>query len=568
MALQAAYKQFLAVPNPSALAQDASLHYITSTTSFNGADQIIKHFSTFRNQSKKKREDVLFVIEGQNAVVLEAELVLEFISSGGPYLPGLDDNFLADRTVSFAVTHIVLFDSDSKIVQIRQTWDQGSLLKQLDVIGKSGRNWPIRDSKEQITLITKCVKGGGAPGSAETLPMHNRTKSTNPLRDPHASLALFAPREEQEEVTVVSPYAGRRPTQRSFTEILGDEPEDPASPSNGRERSVSPHKAKMGASKNFQPVRLFDRDDDAAEADTPENGRSPERVVRPHPKKYQHFDFDDGSESQEAPKPAPAPAKKSKSGASWGFEDFMTPQKPTASRTLHKAREVRHWGTEDDIAEEQPAHKAQQAKGRIAAEAHFDFIDDGETPAGGRYRGPPRGKGQNEGQHLYDNNLYNEDGSAPTPGPAPLGNITNQAGRHKSFDPHFEMTDESPRDSNGAKDKPAKLGEDRKKAVRMMESNWETYDVSPAAQKENSNPNSNTRGIVTAGDGMGNKKAGWGLSEKTERGIITAGDGMGGKKGAGRGWALGDESDEDEPTQPQKKGGRGPPAKSDSFWDF
>ncbi|VBB72140.1 Putative protein of unknown function [Podospora comata] len=567
MALQAAYKQFLAAPTPTVLAQDASLHYITSTTSFNGPDSIIKHFSTFRNQSKKKKEDVLFVIEGQNAVVLEAELVIEFISSGGPYLPGLDDNFLADRTVSFAVTHIVLFDADGKILQIRQNWDQGSLLKQLDVIGKSGRNWPIRDGKDQVSLIAKCVKGGGAPGFTTDLPMHNRTKSTNPLRDPHASLALFAPREEQEEVTVVSPYAGRRPTQRSFTEILGDEPEEPASPSNGRERSVSPSKAKAGVSKNFQAVRLFDRDDGTVEADTPENGRSPERVIRPNPKKYQHFDFDDGH-SQEAPKPAPAPAKSSKHGASWGFEDFVTPQKPTASRTLHKAREARNWSTEDAITEEQPAPKAQQAKGRITAESHFDFVDDGETPAGGRFRGPPRGRGQNEGQHLYEMNLYKEDGSAPTPGPAPLGNITNQAGRHKSFDPHFEMTDESPRDSNDGKDKAEKLGDDRKKAVRMMESNWETYDVSPAALKENNNPNGKTRGIVTAGDGMGNKKGGWGLAEKKERGINTAGDGMGGRKGAGRGWALGDESDEDAPTQPQKKGGRGPPAKAESFWDF
>ncbi|KAK4199142.1 hypothetical protein QBC40DRAFT_282583 [Triangularia verruculosa] len=567
MALQTAYKQFLAAPSPSALAQDASLHYITSTTSFNGADNIIKHFSTFRNQSKKQKEDVLFVIEGQNAVVLEAELVLEFVSSGGPYLPGLDDNFLADRTVSFAITHIVLFNADGKILQIRQTWDQGSLLKQLDVIGRSGRNWPIRDGRDQITLITRCVKVGGAPTSTKDLPMHNRSQSTNPLRDPHASLALFAPREEQEEVTVISPYAGRRPTQRSFTEILGDEAEEPSSPSNGRERSASPIKPKVGAGKNFQPVRLFDRDDDAVEADTPENGRSPERVVKPHPKKYQHFNFDDGTESQETPKPAPAPAQKSKHDASWGFEDFMTPQKPTASRTLHKARDVRHWGTGDDVAEEQPAQKAQQAKGRIAAEAHFDFVDDGETPAGGRFRGPPRGRGQNEGQHLYEMNLYKEDGSAPTPGPAPLGNITNQAGRQKSFDPHFEMTDESPRDSNGA-NKAENLGEDRKKAVRMMESSWETYDVSPAAQKENTNPNGRSRGIVTAGDGMGNKKAGWGLSEKKERGIVIAGDGMGGRKGADRGWLFGEGGDEDEPAQPQKKAVRGPPAKADGFWDF
>ncbi|KAK4186451.1 hypothetical protein QBC35DRAFT_501175 [Podospora australis] len=551
MALQAAYKQFLAAPNSSALAADASLHYITSTTSYNGATDIIKHLSTVRNQIRKKKENVLFVIEGQNAVVLEAELAIEFVSSGGPYLPGLDDNFLADRTISFPITHIVTFDADNKIQQIRQSWDQGSLLKQLEVIGKSGRNWPIRDSKDQINLITKCVQGGGAPSAVEkTLPIHNRANSTNILRDPHASLSLFASREEVDKdvPAVVSPYAGRRPTQRSFTEILGDEDEEPGSPSNGRERSVSPNKAKMGAGKNFQPVRLFDRDEDAADPDTPEKGQSPDRLRRPDPKKYQHFDFDDGSENTEPAKPA-APPKKTKHNASWGFEDFVTPQKPTASRTLHKARDVRHWGTGSDVAEETPVQKPTQAKGRINAESHFDFVDDGETPAGGRFNpnaNRPRGTANNEGQHLYDMNLYNEDGSAPTPGPAPLGNITNLGGRRKDFAPHFGMTDESPKDGPKVEEK---LGDDRKKAIRTMESNWSTYDVSPA-QKENSNPNNG-------------KKVG------DERGIVTAGDGMGGKKGAGRGWGFGDDSDEEQQDRvPGKKQGRGPPAKADSFWDF
>ncbi|KAK3995344.1 hypothetical protein QBC44DRAFT_320153 [Cladorrhinum sp. PSN332] len=550
MALQAAYKQFLAAPNQSALAPSASLHYITSTTSYNGPGDIIKHLNTARNQIKKNKEDVLFVIEGQNAVVLEAELSVEFVTGAGGYLPGLDDNFIADRTVTFQITHIVTFDDNGKITQIRQSWDQGALLKQLDVIGKSGRNWPIRDSKEQINLITKCVKGGGAPSAVDNLPIHNRAKSTNILRDPHASLALFAPREELEEApAVVSPYAGRRPTQRSLTEILGDEDEEPGSPSNGRERSKSPNKAiapKIGAGKNFQPVRLFDKDDNAADADTPEKGQSPERYVRPNPKKYQHFDFDDGH-TEPPLKPSNVQPKKTKHNNNWDFEDFVTPQKPKANRTLHPARDVRHWDAENGAAAETPAQKAQVAKGRRQAESHFDFVDDGPTPAAGRHVNPSKARGiaQGEGQHLYDENLYYADGSIPTPAPA-LGNITNLGGRHKTFDPHFGMTDESPV-SNGPKAQ-AKIGEDRQKAVRMMESNWEAYDVSPSTHKENSNPNSKPK---RTGD---------------ERGIVTAGDGMGGKKGTAR-WAFGEDGD-DQPAPPVKKAGRGPPQPSDSFWDF
>ena len=99
MALQAAYKQFLAAPNTSMLADDASLHYITSTTSFRGATEILKHLSSMRNQVKKKREDLMHVVEGQNAIAAEVDTAFEFVTSGGPYLPGLDDNFLADRTV-------------------------------------------------------------------------------------------------------------------------------------------------------------------------------------------------------------------------------------------------------------------------------------------------------------------------------------------------------------------------------------------------------------------------------------------------------------------------------------
>lgn len=103
MALQAVYKRFLAAPSSSALANDASLHYITTTTSFTGATDIIKHLSTVRNRINKKKEEALFALENQNVLVFEAETTLEFVSSGGQYLPGMDDNFLADRTVHIPI---------------------------------------------------------------------------------------------------------------------------------------------------------------------------------------------------------------------------------------------------------------------------------------------------------------------------------------------------------------------------------------------------------------------------------------------------------------------------------
>lgn len=106
MSLQTAYRQFLAAPNSSALAADASLHYVTTTTSFHGPTEILKHLSSLRNQVKKPKEDLLHVVEGRDAIAVETETALEFVTSGGVYLPGLDDNFVADHSASLAIVRL------------------------------------------------------------------------------------------------------------------------------------------------------------------------------------------------------------------------------------------------------------------------------------------------------------------------------------------------------------------------------------------------------------------------------------------------------------------------------
>jgi hypothetical protein len=52
---------------------------------------------------KKKEEKILDAVEASNALVVEVETTMEFVTSGGAYLPGLDDNFLADRTVTLPI---------------------------------------------------------------------------------------------------------------------------------------------------------------------------------------------------------------------------------------------------------------------------------------------------------------------------------------------------------------------------------------------------------------------------------------------------------------------------------
>ncbi|KAI0124646.1 hypothetical protein BJ170DRAFT_597505 [Xylariales sp. AK1849] len=561
MALQAVYKQFLAAPNSSLLANDATLHYVTTTTTLRSGTEIIKHVSSLRNQVKKKKEEFLTVIEGQNAAAIEVDTVLEFVSSGGAYLPGLDDNFLADRTVYLPIMHIVTFDAEGKILQIRLSWDQGALLKQLEVIGRTGRNWPIRDSKEQVKLIESCLKATSGVATAQDAAFKARSRgnSNNILRDPHASLALFAPREEAEQHppdSVISPRGGARPRQRGFAEILGDEPvEEPGSPSAGRQqRSESPSKAiapKSGAGKNFQPSRLFEaeEEDTGEEPSLPEDVKSPGRSYRPNPQKYNHFDFADGSEPRDAPSAADPAPQKTKHSSQWSFDDFVTPHKVNPTRLLQKGhQEVRHWGNEDDKIEESPVRRPPVAKPRRDAETHFEFVDDG-LPQGEPRVSRPRGVTHNNGLGLYKNNVYSEDGNNEAAGATDnqaLGNITNLKNRGKTFDPQFAMTDASPSQEPQEK---AQVSQDRMKAVKMMDSNWSSYDASPA-QKENQPSKPKPTG-----------------TKPGDRGILIGGDGMGGSKGTNRDWLFGDDAESQPKAVPGRK--QGAAAKPGGFnWDF
>ena len=103
MSLAAVYKEFLAAPNPATLANDASLNYVTTLTSFSDSAQIAKHLGAQQRVLRKKSEKVLSAIENDGAVFLETETTIEFISGGSAYLPGLDDNFLADRVVTLPI---------------------------------------------------------------------------------------------------------------------------------------------------------------------------------------------------------------------------------------------------------------------------------------------------------------------------------------------------------------------------------------------------------------------------------------------------------------------------------
>jgi hypothetical protein len=469
----------------------------------------------------------------------------------------------------------------------------------IDVIGKTGRNWPIRDGKDQIKLILSSVKSAGKPTStagAEEPAIRSRGNSNNVTGDPHASLSLFAPREKNpaaNQPAVVNQRSSiARPPQREYSELFvnGDSLAPPGNDS-ARDRSESPSKfAKAGAGKNYAPSRLFDRDEDEQDSVEPltASGQQGNRnFYKPNPKRYQHFDMTDGDIEEEEATHRPLKEVHAKHGSQWNFDDFNTPEKVIPSKVL-RTNDVRHWGNSDDEVANSPVKVKKVDKPRKDAETHFEFIDDGTPDGTRRVASRPRGAGQNSGLGLYKNNLY-DDGNGGTAGGEEFkqsNTLANVKDRQKDFDPHFAMTDDSP-----AHKPTAGITENKAKAVKMMDANWAAYDQSPH-QKENMPASPSTSrsnapgkgplseatnknvGINISGNGMGGKKGterqwGFGDDAPPSKGINIGGDGMGGKKGGGRQWGFGDESDEE--VKPKFKTGKTqgkPQATGGDFWDF
>jgi hypothetical protein len=350
MTLSATYLAFLNNPSRAALADNAALHYITTLTSLHDAAAIVKHLAVQDKLLKKTSQKILDAVEGRHALSVDVETTIEFQNGGGAYLPGLDDNFISDRTVTFPMVHIVHFDDAGRIVQMRQYWDQGALLKQMDVIGARSRNWPIRDSKEQSRLITSSsaavAHSDSAPSSRPSTASRgaddvsvsslSRGSTNNAMNDPHASLSLFQPREvDESSVSVAHPnvprVASAKPAPREYSELFvgGDDSPAPAQ---------QKFPVKGGSSKNFKSNRLFEEDTEEDRASA-----TPIRSIKTSEKKYNHFEFGD-------PEDEPTPrgrdtSRPAKSSSNWNFEDFVTPEK-TAPKTLPAA--VRHFGWSDD----------------------------------------------------------------------------------------------------------------------------------------------------------------------------------------------------------------------------
>lgn len=348
------YSSFLQSPNPSHLANDASINYITTTTVINEPAAILRHLQSQAKQVTKKEEKVLSAIEGPDSLFLETETTLQFNNGGGAYLPSMDENLLDEKLVTFPLLHVVSFDGEQKIKQIRLHWDQGTLLKQVEAIGKTGRNWPIRDGKAQIEAINKSLKSSGQELNGKPLgsrnpnevviSQHKKSDSVSATRDPHASLNLFAPRDPNEhapgeyEGPRLAPRASAKPAPRDMGDLFANGEAQAAAEPGSKIRSPSPTKSegvilKSGAGKHFTGNRLFDENGD----NTP---RSPERK-KTYGQKYDHFAFGDGEDVPENKRPMSG-GKNNKGQATFSFEDFSTPPK---YKSKARPDDELHWGT-------------------------------------------------------------------------------------------------------------------------------------------------------------------------------------------------------------------------------
>lgn len=382
MSLLQQYSAFLARPGEEHLLATATLSYVPTLTTLTGASAVVRHLAAQAKALHKKSETVLTAVAGVEAdgqtLVVEMDTTLEFLSGGGAYLPGLDDNFVAGRLAAFPITHFVHFRGQ-QISSVRLAWDQGSLLKQIDVIGSRGRNWPIRDGKDQARLIASIARASTAPlssqpdgPSAAADSARGRAYSgKGATADPHATLSLFQSEEEHRAAAAAAPTTRRqnddsssrpavaprqsaKPPSRDYGALFAGADSEPAAASGlpgpghgqgdgygGQARAVAATPVKAGAGKNFRPNRLFEETAEERAAAVPDKFRA-------NPHKYSHFEFgepDADATPRARAKRQSTDEKAAKHSSQWDFTDFATPSKPAAKVNSHN---VRHFGWSDD----------------------------------------------------------------------------------------------------------------------------------------------------------------------------------------------------------------------------
>lgn len=337
------------------------------------------------------------------------------------------------------------------------------------MIGSRSRGWPIREPKDQIRLIKSAVSSNpvdDGPASASfpatTESNEERSKKGSPgkrhIKDPHAAESLFellSPEKDRSEpVRAPRAPASAKPPPRDPKEIFHEDADIPDTPSRSR---IAP---KAGASKNFQRSRIFDDDETVAA-----EGGHEQIAYRANPKRYDHFELGgDNSEREIKEKPS---RPVSRQAPHWDFDDFVTPEKP--KRPL-RGEQIRHFGWSDDEPDlTSPPVRPRVVHARPDAETHFQLTDAPEED-----KNAPRiiSSYQNKGMGLYKNHLFKDNEGTEN---APLSAVNNGPNRKNEFETHWSMA-ESPQKSEVSRENQKPIPGDRQKAVKNMESSWDTHE--------------------------------------------------------------------------------------------
>ena len=461
------------------------------------------------------------------------------------------------------------------------------------MIGSRAKNWPIRDGKDQARLIASSA-ANMSQGTHLSQPTSKNdsgdpnevvitSKPTEPrqnvTRDPHASLDLFGPRDDNSANVpkAMGPRGSAKPPPRDYHDLfVGDgSPDEVATQKENRpraqsqkaqsakppprdyhdlfvgndsdaspaakERPVSPQKSdhiapKGGAGKNYQPSRLFDMDDTP-----PGTPKSPSKdtYIKPHPTKFKHFEMGrDEEETNERQSPAKARVEP-RSQLDLG-EHLNASEKPIKNP---RNQQVRHFGWGDDANVDSPAKHPNVAHARPDANSSFHFQGDGTPGDKRRPAGQPRGKGVNNGLALYQNNLYDDTELPPSPKKnQPLSTVTNLKERSKDFDAKWGPADATPASTDRTKEE--------KRALPLQAKSLRPTEPQPGDDGDEFQhfaPPKNQAQSTTSSRPASRDQENLPSTRDTDRplGVKNGGDGMGGKKGSVRTWGFGDDSDED-----------------------
>jgi hypothetical protein len=415
----------------------------------------------------------------------------------------VDVHVYSQQKSNQAQVHVVQFDGQGKISQIRLYWDQSTVLRQVDAIGKSGRNWPIRDGFAQVKTVKASINDTPSATNTTSLPsrsapIDNAALPDRPILSPGARQdgdfndRLFAtgdslePRRPSNNTNPeYAVRASAKPAPRQLNEIFTDE---------NSKKSFQPEgKPKIGSAKNFHENRLFDENKEP----------QPEVSKKTDPTKFSHFEFPNGESGAAASDMYRPMSNKTTKQSNWDFQDFSTPEK---HRPRANPEQERHIGpgldevcfvevtasldTTNSMQDQvSPEKRPITHAARHENNAHFEIADD--SPAGPK---------------------------------APFSNKTNvdQSRRGDEYQPHFEIGEvEAPKKIY----KTAGNGMGGRAGTRTL---WDEPEP----------PTSEQAIYKTYGNGMGGRRDGglsWDIGDEGDSSrqpaiYKTRGDGMGGRR--------------------------------------